>query len=104
MPIDPGLIGPTTLAISQAIGAFQSFLPPISEIRKNDPMNNPEFTADVRMGEVAAVSITLGVGVIVSSLTGSSAPAMVAIIACLGLIVLYESTLRATAPMEGKAV
>ena len=87
--IDPALIGPTTLAISQAVGSFTTFLPSLSEIRKNDPVNNPEFTADVRMGEVAAVSITLGVGVIVSSLTGSSAPAIVALVACLGLIVLY---------------
>lgn len=101
--IDPGMIGPSTLAISQAVGAFNAFLPPLSEIRKNDPANNPEFAADVRMGEVAAVSITLGVGVIVSSLTGSSAPSVVALVASLGLIILYESTLRADRPMEVKS-
>lgn len=102
--IDPNLIGPTTLAISQAVGAFNTFLPSISEIRKNDPVANPEFAADVRVGEVAAVTITLGVGAIVSSLTGSSAPTVVALVACLGLIVLYETTLRAERPLESKAV
>lgn len=102
--IDPSLIGPTSLAITQAVGSFNAFLPSLAEIRKNDPASNPEFTADVRMGEVAAVSITLGVGVIVSSLTGSSAPAVVALIASLGLIVLYETTLRAERPLESKAV
>jgi hypothetical protein len=101
--IDPGLIGPTTLAISQAVGSFTTFLPSLAEIRKNDPVHNPEFTADVRVGEVAAVAVTMGVGVIVSSLTGSNAPAFVALIACLGLIVIYESTLRADRPMEAKA-
>jgi hypothetical protein len=102
--IDPSLIGPTTLAISQAISSFNTFLPSLSEIRKNDPMNDPEFTADVRMGEVAAVVITIGVGAIVSSLTGSSAPAIVALIASLGLVLLYETTLRAQRPLESKAV
>ena len=102
MPIDPGLIGPTTLAISQAVGSFTTFLPSLSDIRQKDPANNPEFAADVRMGEVAAVCVTLGVGVIVSSLTGSNAPALVAFIAAFGLIVLYESTLRAERPLEAK--
>jgi hypothetical protein len=100
--IDPSIVGPTTLAISQAVGSFNSFLPSIADIRKNDPVNNPEFTADVRTGEVAAVAITLGVGVIVSSLTGHPAPAIVALIAALGLVVLYESTLRREYPTEGK--
>jgi hypothetical protein len=101
--IDPGLIGPTTLAVSQAIGSFTTFLPSLAEIRKNDPIHNPEFAADVRVGEIAAVCVTLGVGVIVSSLTGSNAPSVVALITALGLIVLYETTLRAERPMESKA-
>ncbi len=102
--IDPGMIGPTTLAVTQAVGSFSTFLPSLADIRKNDPINNPEFTADVRVGEIAAISVTLGVGVIVSSLTGHPAPAIVAFIASLGLIILYESTLRAERPMEGKTV
>lgn len=96
--IDPSLIGPTTLAISQAISSFQSFLPPISDIRKNDPITNPDFADDVRIGEIAAVAITLGVGAIVSSITGSNAPATVGLIVAIGLVILYETTLRKTKP------
>ena len=100
--IDPAMVGVTTMSLSQAIGAFTTFLPPIADIRKNDPTNDPEFTADVRMGEVAAVTITIGVGVIISGLTGSSAPALVALLAAVGLVVLYESALRRERPLESK--
>jgi hypothetical protein len=100
MPIDPGLIGPTTIALSSAVSAFQTFLPSISDIRKKSPESDPEFAADVRMGEAAAIGITMGVGVILSNLTGSSAPAIVALLCSIGLIVLYETTLRTDKPME----
>lgn len=102
MPIDPGLIGPTTLAVTQAIGAFNTYLPNLSEIRKKNVADDPAFAADVRTGEVAAVALTVGVGVIVSSLTGSSAPAIVGLIVALGLVFMYETTLRADRPLEGK--
>ena len=102
MAIDGGMIGPTTLALTSAISSFTQFLPNMAEIRKNDPVHNPEFAADVRMGELAAVTITMGVGVIVSSLTGHPAPTYVALVSCLGLIMLYESALRTERPMEAK--
>ena len=98
--IDPNLIGPTTLALSQAIGAFNAFLPDITEIRKHTPDNDPEFAADVRMGEVAAVALTIGVGTVLSSLTGSSAPVTVGLLVAIGLVALYEYTLRQNKPME----
>ena len=102
MALDPALIGPTTLGITQAVGAMNSFLPPLSEVRKKTPENHPEFAADVRMGEVAVVTLTVGVGVIVSSLTGSSAPALIGLITALGIVVMYESILRSDSPMEVK--
>lgn len=100
MPIPPEAIGPTTLALTQAVGAFNSFLPHLSEIRKTDPKADPSFAADVRMGEVAAVALTIGVGAIASSMTGSTAPILVSMVAAAGLVFMYESTLRAHLPME----
>lgn len=100
--IDGGLIGPTSLALTSAISSFSQFLPNMADIRKNDPINNPEFAADVRMGELAAVAVTMGVGLIVSNLTGHPAATYVALVASLGFILLYESALRAQKPMEGK--
>lgn len=85
------------LAMTQAIGAFTTFLPPLTDVRKGS-LSDPDFAADVRVGEVAASALTIGVGAIVSSLTGSPTPTIVAGITALGLVVLYESTLRNGAP------
>jgi hypothetical protein len=104
MPVDPGLIGPATLAISSGMSAFQSFLPKLSDIRKADPVNDPSFAADVRMGEIAAVAVTVGVGAVASSLTGSPVPTVVAVVIAVGLVVMYESTLVAQRPMEPKGL
>jgi hypothetical protein len=79
--------------MTQAIGAFSTFLPPLADVRKGSA-TDPEFAADVRVGELAAVALTLGVGVIVSGLTGSVAPTVVAALTGGGLVFLYESTLR----------
>ena len=100
--VDGSLIGPSTLAISQAVGSFNAFLPKLTDIRKANPNDDPSFAADVRTGEVAAVALTIGVGAIVSSLTQSSVPVTVGLITAVGLVILYESTLRADRPMERK--
>lgn len=103
MPLpNPDVFGPASLAVTQGVTAFSTFLPKFSDVRKNHPDDNPDFAADVRMGEVAAVTVTMGIGLIASSLTGSAAPAIVSALTCLVLVVLYESTLRANRPMEPK--
>lgn len=101
MPVDAGLIGPSTLALTQAVGSFNTFLPKLSEIRKSTG-DDPAFVNDVRTGEIAAVALTVGVGAVVSSLTGSPVPTVVAVLASLGLVVMYETTLRSI-PSEQKA-
>lgn len=101
MPVDAAIIGPATLSITQAIGSFSTFLPRLSDIRKEDG-TNPEFVNDVRVGEIAAVAVTVGVGAIVSSLTGSPVPAVVAVVVAIGLVMLYEATLNTT-PKEKTA-
>lgn len=53
---------------------------------------------DVRMGEIAASSITLGIGVIASGLSGSPIPIIVGAVMAGFLIVLYESALRYEGP------
>lgn len=103
MPLpNPEVFGPATLAVTQGVTAFSTFLPKFSDVRRNHPDDNPDFAGDVRMGEVAAVTVTMGIGLIASSLTGSSVPAMVSALTCLVLVMLYESTLRANRPMEPK--
>lgn len=94
------MFGPAMLAVTTGIQAFQGMLPRISDIRRADAMGDPGIAADVRMGEVAGVTLTMGIGIIASSLTGSAVPAFTALLMCFILVMLYESTLRADRPFE----
>lgn len=101
MPVnDPVTLSVTTVALTTAVGAFYQMLPPISEVRKQATTNS-SFAADVRVGEIAATSIALGIGAISSSLSGSPTPIIVSAVFALGFIFLYESTLRGDRPLEG---
>lgn len=104
MPVDPGIIGVALTTVTQGATQFHSFLPPLRDVRRADPVNDPQTAADVRIGEVAAVTLTVGIGVIASSLTGSNVPAVTAVVMCAVLVCLYESTLRADRPLEPKSV
>jgi hypothetical protein len=97
--VDPAIIGITMTAVSQSANAFAQYLPKLTDIRKTDP-GDPSMIGDVRIGEVAAVTLTLGVGVIASGLTGSPVPAMVAALTCVVLLALYETALRGDKPFE----
>lgn len=92
------VVGPASIVASQAFSAFSTFLPSFAEIRKSDPVRNPDVVGDVRMGEIAALTLSVGVGAILSSLTGSAVPAVVAVIMALILICLYEAALRGDKP------
>ncbi|HET7414768.1 MAG TPA: hypothetical protein VFI97_03630 [Arthrobacter sp.] len=93
MTPNPAIFGPASLCVTQGISAFTAFLPHFTEVRKADPSANPDVVTDVRMGEIAAVTLTLGVGVIASSLTGSPVPAVVSAITAAVLVTLYEAAL-----------
>jgi hypothetical protein len=96
---DPITLSVTTMAVTASLGAFYQMLPPISEVRKRST-GEPEFAADVRMGEVMASAIAIGIGGIASSLSGSPLPAMVSVLFAGGLVIMYETTLKADRPLE----
>lgn len=93
-------VGAATLALSQSISAFHTYLPTLSEVRQKSPQNDPAFAADVRLGELAAAGLAIGVGAIASSLTKSATPAIIGLLMAGSLIMLYESVLRADRPFE----
>jgi hypothetical protein len=95
-------VGVAMLSVSSGLNVFQSLLPKLSDVRKADPANNPDIAADVRMGEVAAGTMTLAVGIIASSLTKSPVPAAVALFTVIILVTIYESTLKAQRPFENR--
>jgi hypothetical protein len=103
MPLpDPNIFGPATLSVTQGITAFSSFLPRLSEVRKASISSDPDIAGDVRMGEVAATTITLGMGLIASSLTGSTVPVVASVLMSTVLICIYESALRMDKPLNPK--
>ena len=94
------LFGPAMLSVTTSVQAFYTLLPKLSEVRKADPVANPDIAADVRMGEVGAVALTLGVGAIASSLTQSSLPAITGVAMALVLVGIYEAALKSHRPFE----
>lgn len=102
MPDRAVTISVSMLAVGQGIAVFNTMMPPITEIRKRTPDTDPEFAADVRVAEIVGSVITLGIGLIMSSLSQSSLPALVAIMVAAGLTITYECVLRSWRPMEGK--
>jgi hypothetical protein len=93
MAADGVVIGAATLSMTQALALFQNFLPRFSDIRSANPEIDAGIVRDVRMGELAAVLMTLGVGAMTSSLTDSPIPAVIALITSGGMVILYESAL-----------
>lgn len=91
---NPEGLGPASLSIGTATSAFIGFLPRFSDIRRADP-GDDGMSKDVRLGEFAACAVAMGTGVIVSSITGSSLPTVVAAIMCAILVYCYESARKA---------
>lgn len=93
MPVSPETIGPATLALTQSVGLFQTFLPKFSEIQRGS-ISDTGLASDVRMGELAASTLALGIGAMTSSLVGSPVPMLISVVSIVGLITLYETALR----------
>jgi hypothetical protein len=89
------VFGPASLAAGQTLSSFTTFLPRLTEVRKAS-IDDPGMAGDVRLGEVAACAISIGVGVIASSLSRSPVPMYAAAFMAVILICVYESALRGT--------
>lgn len=87
------VFGPASLAAGQTLSSFTTFLPRLSEVRKAG-RDDPDMVGDVRLGEVAASAISIGIGVIASSLSGSPIPMYASAFVAVILICVYESALK----------
>lgn len=103
MPVSPDVMGPATLTLGQSLSMFQVFMPKFTDIGQHTPGSDPNFEKDVRMAEVAASLVTLGIGAVTSSLSGSPVPSIVSVVCIVGLITLYESALRSPGNTGGAA-
>lgn len=85
--------GPAALAAGQTLSSFSTFLPRLSDVRKAG-VGDKDMIGDVRLGEVAACAISLGIGMIASSLSRSPIPMYASAFIAVILIVVYESALN----------
>jgi hypothetical protein len=97
------VFGPASLAAGQALSSFAVFLPRLTDVRKADP-GDPGMHGDVRLGEVAACAVSIGIGVIASSLSGSPIPMYAAAFISVILIVVYEAALNGNDILSPKGV
>lgn len=84
-------LGSSSLAISQAVIAFGTFLPNFVEVGRSD---KNVIKGEVRLGESAAVITALSVGALLGWLNGSAVPFYIAAAMAAVLIGLYEAALR----------
>lgn len=93
MVANQAAVGPVSLALGQAVTSFSIFLPSFTAVRQAKP-DNEGIKKDVRLGEMAAFAMAVGIGVILSQVSGEPAPAMVAVFIAVMIIALYEQALR----------
>lgn len=98
--MDSAIASTSLLAITSSISIFNSLCPPFHEVRQATVQNRTTVN-DVRTAEIAAVSLTVAIGLTGSGMTKSPAPAMLSIIAAAALVIMYESVLQQT-PKEKK--
>lgn len=75
------------------MSGFTTFLPPLREIRQASPQD-AAMRHDVRYGQVAAGMLAVGVGGLMSWLTGSSTPVYIALFTTALYAAIYELALR----------
>lgn len=92
--MNPELVGITTLALTQAVTIFQQFLPPLTDVRKIDSDGDHTGLMDVRIGEAASAALVIGIGGVLSMMVKTHEPLMIAAIAAVGLVSIYEYVLR----------
>lgn len=95
----PESMGVAAIALTQSFVQFQQYMPSLQDVRKGDP-GNSELVGDVRAGEIACLTGSLLVGIIVAWITKDPTAAYVSVLICAVMISLYEFLLRSHRPLE----
>jgi hypothetical protein len=92
MTIPDIVIAPATLALTQGVTLFSTFLPKVTEVI--DTSDDPLFAQKVRIGEIGAAGLTCAMGVIMSLMVGNWSPFFVSVAISAGLVWFYEYSLN----------
>lgn len=80
-------------AMGTTVSVFPSFMPRLEDVRKCPPAEQ-DMRGDVRLGEVAAVSIALTVGFTLARLSNSTLPLVAATMVSAVVVAVYEYALN----------
>jgi undecaprenyl pyrophosphate phosphatase UppP len=87
--IDPAAATAATVSLGQTVAAFTFFLPKLSEVRQA-ARDDSLVRGDVRLGQVAATALAVGVGLMMYKLSDSIAPVTIAVLTSLIVGAIYE--------------
>jgi hypothetical protein len=90
---DAVAVSAATISLGQTVTAYSFFLPPLREVRKGDPAD-ADIRGDVLLGQIAAGSLSLAVGVLLSWMTSSPYPVYTALFIALVIAATYQAALR----------
>src|SRR5262245_21208192 len=90
MAADAAVVTAAALSLTQSVGAYSFFLPRLADVRQASS-NDPTMRGDVRMGQVAAAALSIGIGVIMSMLVESPLPAVVAVAVSFIIAMIYST-------------
>lgn len=92
MAVDGSVMAAATVSLGQCVTAYSIFLPPLREVRQASARDSV-MRGDVRLGQVAAGAVSFSVGTVLSYLTKSAIPLVVAMLTTLVIAAIYETAL-----------
>lgn len=96
---DVNALTASSISIGQTVFAYSYFLPRLSEVRRADA-GDPMMRGDVLLGQLAAGSVSMAVGMLLTWMTGSSLPVMTTLSIAVIIAVIYQYALNGTRVME----
>lgn len=96
---DPGALGAASIAIGQTVVAYQIFLPKLGDVRRAEK-GDPVMRGDVLLGQLAAGSVSVMVGLMLTQMSGSRTPLMVSLFIAVLIGAIYQYALVGDRVME----
>lgn len=96
---DAAALGAASIAIGQTVVAYQIFLPRLGEVRRADT-DDPMMRGDVLLGQLAAGSVSVMVGLMLTQMSGSRMPLMVSLFIAVLIAGIYQYALNGNRVME----
>lgn len=93
MEANAAAAGISVTVTSMMMSGFTAFLPTLREVRQGSK-DDPKMVNDVRYGQFAAGVLAVGIGALMSYLSGSATPLYVAFFTTMIFAMIYELALR----------